>query len=300
VKRVLLLGLCLVVVLPVATALAGKKHKKKVPKLGPVLTTTASGNVATSSNLESTATAACPAGTRAVGGGFAAPFAPGSALVVHDSFRSSPTTWTVSGTVVDGIGVVDAYAYCRKTKGHPITDASASIAFTETGEIHAIDASCPSGKLIGGGFQATTIPGDEAVIFPVANDSGLAKTTWTVVGVANQDGRRVLTAHAYCMAQVRAPTFADGYSTETVGLFGAVSSTATCLTAKPLKKGKKRRRKPIYAGGFSTSPVNRTPDFPSMIFTESRRTPIGGWVASATNRFNATAGVSVLSRGYCL
>jgi hypothetical protein len=297
-KRGMLFALCVLLVLPAASALA-KKHKK-VPKLGPVLTATAAGNVPTGSNLESTATARCPAGTRAVGGGFAAPLAPGSALVVHDSFRSSPTTWTVSGTLVDGIGVVDAYAYCRKTKGHPITDVSSSIAFTETGEIHAIDASCPSGKLIGGGFQATTIPGDEAVIFPVANESIHAKKTWTVAGVANQDGRRVLTAHAYCMAKVRAPVYADGYSTETVGQFGAVSSTATCLTEKPLKKGKKRRRKPIYAGGFHTTPVNRTPDFPSMIFTESRRTPIGGWVASATNRLNATAGVSVLSRGFCL
>lgn len=297
-RRVLLLGLCLVVALPLAPALA-KKHKKKVPRLGPVLTATAAGNVPTSSNLESTATAACPAGTRAVGGGFAAPFAPGNALVVHDSFRSSPTTWTVSGTLVNGAGVVDAYAYCRKTKGHPITDVSTSIGFNETGEVHGISASCPSGKLIGGGFQATTIPGDEAVIFPTANQSD-RKKTWSVGGVANQDGPRVLTAHAYCMAKVRATTYADGYSTATVGQFGAVASTATCLTAKPTKKGKKRRRKPLFTGGFHTTPINRTPDFPSMVFTESHATAIGGWVASATNRFNATGGVSVLSQGLCL
>jgi hypothetical protein len=311
VKRGVLIALLLVLVLPAAPAL-GKKSKTRPKPLGPVVTVTATGNTA-GENQTSTATATCPKVTRkdrrspvsgrkqVVGGGFGAPFVPGSAVVVHDSFRSSPRSWTVTGLVVDGTGAVTAHAYCRNRKGYPITDVSASVSFTDSGEIHGLAPSCPSGKLIAGGFQATTIPGDAAVIYPLANQaSKRGAWVWAVTGIASQDGARTLTAHAYCMANVRAPILAEGYSTETVGQFGAVASTATCLTEKPTKKGKERKRKPLFAGGFHTTPFNRTPDFPSMIFTESHATPTGGWVASATNRFDATAGVSVYSQGICL
>jgi hypothetical protein len=298
VKRNSLLVLCLFLALPVAPALA---KSKKVTGLGPVLTAYEVGNVATSDNLESTATASCPAGKQAVGGGFAAPLDPGSALVVHDSYRSSPTTWTVSGTLVDGRGFVSAYAYCRNRKGHPITDVSASTSFNDSGEIQTLTPSCPSGKLIGGGFQATTVPGDEAVVFPQVNQAIFPKT-WSVTGVANQDGPRALTAHAYCMARVKAPTLVTVTNSALVGQFGAIASSAQCPLpkGKKKKKGQKRRKKVLSAGGFAATPVNGSPGLPSMVFGQSRSGGGAGWVVSASNAFDAPGVTSVTSQAICL
>jgi hypothetical protein len=109
-------------VLCAAPALA-KKHKK--PKgLGPVVTATAVGPTIAAPGISS-ASASCPSGLQAVGGGFSASFDATNRLVVTESYRSSVNTWHVSAFVGSGSGAATAYAYCRRNN-KVITDATAT------------------------------------------------------------------------------------------------------------------------------------------------------------------------------
>ena len=79
---------------------------------------------------ESTATAPCPLGTKAVGGGFSvAPPTMDDGLLVDRSMRGPGESWTVRANRLDGSGAATALAYCRATK-KAILDvpASASVA----------------------------------------------------------------------------------------------------------------------------------------------------------------------------
>src|SRR3954447_17164141 len=109
-RRTLPLLACLILALVPAGAQAKKKHKK--PGLGPVVTVTAVGNTATGNGAISTATAFCPPGLQAVGGGYTAPFVTASRLAVLDSFRSAPVSWTVNGITNSTSGAATSFVYC--------------------------------------------------------------------------------------------------------------------------------------------------------------------------------------------
>jgi hypothetical protein len=292
---------CLVLALAAAPALAKKKHKKPL-KLGPVVTVTATGNTADEASPVSTATAACPAGTEAIGGGFSAPVVLGSAVIVHDSYVSALGSWTVTGQVADGSGAVSAYAYCRKAQ-IPILDVSRSTSLHFSGDNQTVSSTCPAGtRLVGGGFQGTVPAANDAVIAPQVNQA-TSRDTWTVTGVQNQDGTLTLTAHAYCIAKIAAPLIVSQTSSGTVAQFGLLSAaTPACPVAKkPKKKGKKKRkRKParlLSAGGFAAS-LN-TGSSPLMVFGQSQIAN-GGWFASAVDATNATGPATITSQGICV
>jgi hypothetical protein len=305
-KRGILLSLCVLLVLPTASALA-KKPKKKIKKLGPVVEMTAAGNTATAQGQDSVATAICPVRKQAVGGGFVAPLDSTSALIVRSSYRSAPNAWTVVGQLAEGSGAVTAYVYCRNASAGPITDITASTTLTTTGETKTLSASCPGGtRLIGGGFDSTVPPAMDAVVFPQVNQA-TSPTTWTVTGVENQDGAITLTAHAYCMAKIAAPLFVTGTASGTGGTFaGAAGRSPTCPSPKKPKKGKKgkkRKRKPpklLSAGGFSANPVNGASGAPVLVFGQSRDTGAGDWLASAANGSSSGGPFTVTSQGICL
>jgi len=84
---------CAVSVSAIALALAplaqAEKHERKPKGLGPVVTATAIGPVATTLATTSEATATCPKRKQAVSGGFSAPFGASGALVVNESYRIS-------------------------------------------------------------------------------------------------------------------------------------------------------------------------------------------------------------------
>jgi hypothetical protein len=304
-KRGTLLCLCLLLALPAAPALAKKKHKKKPVKLGPVVTVTATGNTASVEGQDSTATATCPTGKQAVGGGFSAPLTLGSALVVHSSFRSAADGWTVQGELEDGAGAVTAYAYCRNSSAGPVTEVTQSGTLNTSGETKTLAPACPAGtRLIGGGFQATTFP--DAVVFPQVN-LATSPTTWTVTGVENQDGAITLTAHAYCLAKIAAPVILTGTGSGSGGTLAPASATtqSSCpVPKKPKKKGKKKKKKKkpaqlLSAGGFSASPVNGVSGAPVPLFGESRISG-NGWFASAVNAVESTDSFGVTSQGLCV
>jgi hypothetical protein len=281
------------------SALAKKKHKKPL-KLGPVVTVTATGNNANEASPTSTATAMCPAGMQAIGGGFSAPTVAGSAVVVHDSYVSALGSWTVVGEVEDGSGAVNAYAYCRKAP-IPILDVSSSTSLHFSGDTQTATSTCPSSmRLIGGGFQGTVSTGG-GVIAPQVN-LATSPSTWTVTGLENADGTLTLTAHAYCMAKVAAPRILSVTSSGTVAQFEHLSAaTLACPGQKKPKKGKKKRKKKpaqlLSAGGFATSLFDGSS--PLMVVGQSQ-IENGGWFTNAVDATNATGPATITSQGICL
>jgi hypothetical protein len=291
----------MLLVLAPASGLAKKKHKKAV-KLGPVVTATANGATASVSSPVSTATAACPPGKQAIGGGFSAPVVAGSALVVHDSYLSAWGSWTVTGQVADGSGAVTAYVYCRNSSVAPIADVSNSTSLHFSGDNQSVTSTCPAGtRLIGGGFQGTVPAANDAVIAPQVNQA-TSPSAWTVTGVQNQDGTLTMTAHAYCMTRIASPLIVTQTSSGTVAQFGPLSATTpACPVAKKQKKGKKKRKKKparlLSAGGFATSLY--TGSSPLMVFGQAR-IDNGGCFAGAVDATNATGPATITSQGICV
>lgn len=304
-KRGLPIALCLLVALPAAPALAKKKHKK-IPKLGGVVTLRVTGNTATTDGAESTATAVCPAGKQAVGGGFESPLVNNSALVVHSSYRSAPNAWTVAGQVADGSGAVTAEVFCRNASAGSVTDVTSTSVLSTSGELKTLTPTCPTGtRLIGGAFQSTVPPAGDAVVFPQVNQA-TAPSTWTVTGIENQDGAITLTAHAYCMTKIRQPLLVSQTGSGNGATFAAASAvTPACPTPKKPKKHKKGKkpkpppRKLLSGGGFSAAPVNGLPSAPVLVIGASRTNGIG-WLASAVNAVESPGSFSVTSQGICL
>jgi hypothetical protein len=301
-RRCLVLIACLTVALGASPADAKKKHKKKPVKLGPVVTVSATGNTATTASPESTATATCPPGKQAVGGGFTASVNIASALVVHDSYQSAANAWTVAAQQANGEGAVTAHVYCRNAKP-PVIATVAAANLSSSGEVKTLAASCPGGtRLIGGGFRSTVPLAEDAVVFPEVNQATSA-TTWTVTGVENQDGAITLSAYAYCMAKIRPPTIvSQTISADAPQLAPLSTTTPSCPTPPKPKKGKKKHkkkpRKLLSAGGFASTVF--APGSPEIVFGESHVDTAGGWLAIGVNAINTPGSVSVTSQAICL
>jgi hypothetical protein len=263
-KRGTLLCLCLLLALPATPALAKKKHKK--PKgLGPVVTATAAGNTASTPGQISNADAVCPSGLQAVGGGFSTPYDAANAVEVTSSYRSSASTWSVSGVDAIGSGAVTSYAYCRRSKP-AITDFSASSPLASGfGHNTLVEADCPPGvPAVSGGFQTTTGPlaAQAVTIESSAGGGPVAGGTpsvgyWRVAAQNNASGAQTVTAHVYCMSGIKVPAFRQDQGSATVPQLGSFSQSSSCpATPKPkkAKKGKKKRKKRppqlLSAGAF--------------------------------------------------
>jgi hypothetical protein len=299
-------------VLTATPAVAKKKGKKK--GLGPVVTAVAAGNSTSAAGQTSTATATCPAGTVAMGGGFTTQFTSSGALAVDNSFRSSNQSWTASGENVSGAASITTYAYCRRNR-KPITDVTAAGVIPSGPFTHGTAAAaCPGGtQLISGGYQTTSGPAADAVTFPQVN----ATTTpgiWTVRSVNNSAGTQTLTAHAYCTTGIKPPKIVTASTSQTVGPFGPVSVTTPACPVPKKKgtkkgkksalaaaKGKKRKRKPaqlLSAGGFSSPDL--VSGSPGAIYVDTRIGSGGGWLGTANNASVATGPLSVTSQGICV
>lgn len=260
-KRALLVAFCLSLILP-ATPAPAKKHKK--PKgLGPVVTATATGPAINVPGESSGASANCPSGLQAVGGGFSAPFTSTDALVVTESYRSSAAVWHVSATLVAGAGAATAYAYCRRST-LPVTDVAATRTLASgPGESTLVEANCaPRAVAISGGFQMTSGPVPGHLPIPEASIAGgpvagatstSAVRNWQVVAQNSNTGEQAITAHAYCAKRMKVRAFSQSQDPATVPLFGSLTETSVC---PPPPRGTKKRRKAkkpvplLSAGGF--------------------------------------------------
>jgi hypothetical protein len=275
---------CLVLAVAATPALAKKKHKK-TSSLGPVVTATGTGPTVTGFGAKSAASASCPAGLQAVGGGFSAPFNSAVQLVVTESYRSSFDTWHVTAhDASGGAGAAIAFAYCRRNN-RVITDVSATGTVPAGfGQNAKVEADCPPGvAAISGGFQIAAGPGASDVAPPMSSIGGgpVAGGTppvgnWQVT--AQNDGfiARSITTHVYCMAGIKVPTFRQDQGSAVLPFLGSFTEASSCPPApKVKKKGKKRKKKPaplLSAGAFYSPFIpGSTSSFP--IHTDSR---IGG------------------------
>jgi hypothetical protein len=290
---------CLLLAVSVAPAEAKKKKRK--PPLGPVVTATATGNTVTSVGQLTAATASCPAGTQALGGGFSAPFTSSAGIAVIDSFRSGPQTWTVSGiSQIAGSAAATAFAYCRRSAKQLADVTGTGVVPSGLQMTGSASATCPSGaQLVGGGFQSTRGPTPAAYAFPATN-IGTGPSTWSVIAINNTMGAQTITAHAYCISGIRAAAFLSTTVSPTTAFFGSASATSpACPKPKKPKKGKRKKkpRKLLTAGGFSSPFSPQTGLVPR--YTDSH-IGVGGWLATAVNTTGPNAPFSVTSEGVCV
>jgi hypothetical protein len=305
-RRTLLIGsLCLVMAVPVAPALAGKKHKKP-NGLGPVVTASQTGPVVSTPAESSAASATCPARLQAVGGGFSAPFTSGGALVVTESYRSSRRSWHVAATLVSGTGAATAYAYCRR-KTLPVTDVAATGTLASgPGESTRVEADCAPGAVaISGGFQMTSGPLPAHLPIPQESIGGgpmrggtPSVGHWDVVAQNSNTGTQTITAHVYCATGIKAPALRQDQGSATVPVFGAVTEGSAC-PLKPKRKGKRREKKTrriLSAGAFYSPFAPGTAVLP--VHTESR---IVGkrFIDKAVNGGAGTGTLTVQSQAMC-
>ena len=183
-----------------ASATKKKKQKKlritEVSALGPSAT----------SGAQSSATANCPAGTQAIGGGFSSapqPTLTGSPSfpIFFASYRSSPTSWlsafTESGSTAR---TVTSYAYCAA--GLKLTEgsATATVPASSMAGIQSMtlaSSDCPKRQaLLGGGFNSS--PPASLGPLPIITNSGPAGPSWhfTVYNLSTVPD--LLTSHNIC------------------------------------------------------------------------------------------------------
>ena len=294
-RSLLIAGLALLL-LP---ATASAKAQKKVA-LGPVVTATATGPVITTPGGISIATATCPKRLRALGGGYTAPFGAAGAMVVTSSYRSSPSSWQATGTLVAGSGAATAYVYCRRGALRVTDVTTSAVLASGSGQSTTVTADC-SGRAIAisGGFQMTS--GPEPAHLPIPETSiGVAPargklTKWQVVAQNSNTGDQTITAHAYCATGIKAFAFRQDQASASVPVFESLTPSSTC-TAPPKRKRVKGKGTALSlsAGGFS-SPF-ATGVLP--VHADSRIAG-NGFLDTAVNGGSETGPLTVHSQAIC-
>jgi hypothetical protein len=194
-----------------STTLSGKKPKKasaarkKKRKVLRVSEVSATGTPALTAE-QSSATATCPPGTQAIGGGFSS--APDPELtgsnhfpVFFASYRSSPSSWlsafTESGNTAR---TATSYAYCAAGLKVSETSTGFTVPASSMAGIESktlASPSCPKGlALLGGGFNSTA-PASGGPL-PIWTKSGSAGPTWEVGMYNISTTPDTLSSYGYC------------------------------------------------------------------------------------------------------
>jgi hypothetical protein len=285
----LLLAAAVCLLGPATDAVAAKKKVKKLT----LTTVTAAATAATTGLVSATAT--CPKGTKALGGGLTMqpPLSSSDFLNPLESRRIGTNAWRVSAYRLDAMSngpamSITAEAYCRggRYKAKERTDSQSVL----DSAVSAIPiATCPVGKAAGGGGFSITPPTN-------ANDFHSALSTSMMTGSVGWLLRSLklgapplsaatFTSHVYCLKRGQKGPRPVGGAT---ALPAPVLGTATAVTAPCSAK------RNATAGGF------RFPDViegPVVLLTESRR--VGrGWQVAAS-RLSGAQAATIEAFGYC-
>ena len=261
------------------------------------MTVTATGNTTGATVNRSVAIATCPTGMKVIGGGFQISRGDPFEIAVVSSERSTPEAWIASAlSSSTNPGAVTAFGYCRRSS-RPIFD----VAQTGTvpgglGQTGSASATCPTGtRLVAGGFESSVAPGAKGA-FPQTNMS-TAPSTWSVISINNGDPAETIVSHAYCLAGIRGPTLVSAQTSGVLAQDQAETVTTPSCPVPRKKKGKKKKpRKLLSAGGFSTpAPTGE----PIGVLSNSSAGSTG-WVATLINATNTTGSLSVTSQGVCV
>jgi hypothetical protein len=197
-RNLLALVAIAVLALSPAAADAKKKHKKRAAPLAVVTASATATSSTDGSPLAATAT--CPAGTTALGGGFSAPTdLDDFEFIERESVRTT-TGWRVGGNAKLGAGksislTVDAY--CARVGG-TISEARGSSSYSpgpsSSFNSTTVTAECPAGSsLVSGGFSYDKFLAFYTSVF----SNHAAGNAWTATLVRTDDVG-TLTTSAYC------------------------------------------------------------------------------------------------------
>jgi hypothetical protein len=191
-----------------AKKVSGKKadaaKKKKAKKLR-ITEVSASATAPPTTGTQATASAACPPGSEALGGGFSSSPAPVlsnplSYPIFWANFRASPSSWAASFTNAGTTAhTVISYAYCAT--GLKIAETSADVALAGSAGTAstAIAATppCPKGKAqLGGGFNNTPAANGSAIALLMG--SSPVNGSWQVNAFNFSPVAGTLGSRAYC------------------------------------------------------------------------------------------------------
>jgi hypothetical protein len=258
-----------------ASAIASTKSKSA----------TAAGDFAIAS-----ATAKCPSGQRATGGGFKAPAQTGPLphIRVYESRKVGQRSWRASGQVSDLAATGQAFAvtsfvYCRD--GAPVTKSkSASVTSGSGFTFLAADAKCKSGQAQAGGFLGPPPSTSGGVASHQVTDSyRIDKRTWRARMRSDDVPGVTFTSFVYC-AEEKKPAARLGSMTATTSSVPVTALSAEC----------KRGAKPV-AGGFSQPGATTGGSGAFLRFNESFKSG-KRWQVSA---FHAGTPTTLNSIAYC-
>jgi hypothetical protein len=230
-----------------------------------------------------TATATCPRGRRATGGGFSAPPSVGS-YGVFQSMKSGNRSWIASiflwTFAASDRGQITTYVYCDKdaprTKTATASAAAAPLAFSPPAV-----ATCGSGrKVLAGGFSVTnnTVPPDVFSSFRSSNKS------WQVSGNNNIGNSNTFTSYAYC-AKADAPKARSAIMPSALD-GGDVTATSPRCPKHTI----------VQSGGFHVPNPDKTT--PGLYETPSSSLKVGkAWQTIAFH--DGTASTTLISTAYC-
>ena len=285
----------LVAILAGMLALAGTaqaKQKGKKQKRG-IVTRTAFGTVAGHHAILS-ATATCPKGSRAVGGGFAVP-APrsGYSSLVFESQKVGQRGWRASAQMSQAAPfdpiTIAVDVYCQR--GAPKTGTvTSTVATPDASPSHmngpATSAPCPSKRRLTGGGFSTPPPLGSFGAANVIRRSEPTGNSWTSE-VESDNAASSLTSYAYCARRKASPPM-PAVAATTSGTNPAPASTsvtATCTKKRTMAGGGFQQAYSLLVGGGTFNVY------------ESRRAG-KSWTAVAEQGGDSTA-ISFSSVGLC-
>jgi hypothetical protein len=228
--------------------------------LGVVLLLPASSSAGTRSSTISiaggtlgTATAKCPKGQRATGGGFLtlpADGGPGGTDVeVFESRKIGQRSWRASAFegVVNSAGPLTVYVYCSRDASKTEEKfATVSLPDDAGNAVHAVDASCGSaGKARAGGFLIPTPPSSTATAH-ISDSFRLGSKSWRSAAIVT-GGSPTLTSYVYC-AKSNALKATSGSVASAVHMAPGTAVSGQC-----------KHRSHALAGGFSQPDANPAP-----------------------------------------
>ena len=278
-----------------SVAAAPAQAQKPKPIGGGKLFTETATATPVATNQIASATAECPAKTKAVAGGYATtpPFigTPPSAhyLDVYESQMIGNDQWRVSAVQYQGsFDSLTTYVYCQTRKAL----ASESSTVLLPSALHGAsegEVACDGGKVLSGGFL--TEPPSQTNASVVTASHRASKSSWAAAATRIEPqppipaGPQTLTVFAYC-----AKVGAIKQRTQTVSVVGPTGASHKATPRSCQKQTKPR------SGGFAV-PHLTTGLTNSAVVHETRF--VGKrWIASASATGNAT-GSTLTSFQYC-
>ena len=284
-----LLALALLAALASAPDAGAKKPGKKRG----IVTRTAFGTGAGDDAILS-ATASCPKGSRAVGGGFAVPAPrPGYSPIMFESQKVGQRGWRASAQMFQAAPfdpiTIAVDVLCRR--GAPkTTTVTSTVPTPDASPLHAngpaTSAPCPSKRRLTGGGFSTPPPLGSFGAANVVRRSEPTGNSWTSE-VESDNAASTLTSYAYC-AKRRASPPISAVAVTTPGTIPATTravATATCGGKRTMAGGGFRQVYDLTAGGGTFQ------------IYESRRAG-KSWTTVSRQGGSSTA-ISLTSAGLC-